>query len=394
MSVDPRQILLSFGERVARAVAEELHGETIDSVFVAGSVARDEVAAFAGPEGVEIYSDLDLFVVLQDARDAEGARRRARRAAAGVPRVGDGFRIVPEPGVGVFSEEDFLSQKPRPGTVEIAEFHVVLCGNAETPKKAARFIASQIDVTEALYLVENRLCELAGLEERLEEDPSDTIRRYLRYARSKSCLDAASAALIAAGRFHTARGERMRRIREEAPGNGVSRYLPPSAAAAVERAHEDIAGLRATREPTVAYDPSSRGVVEGVLLEVWNRVARDASGLGTGDWERLVGWRAKRGRWIANARELWVLGRRMGVPRRRVIAGAARTGLLSPVDALRLSGVVEALLNRTGDTDDSVRDAGALQRGYVAILDGLTRTFGHGTGPVFRRARRLLRETA
>lgn len=393
MSSDPRQILLTFGDRVARVVVDELGGAAVESIFAAGSVARGEVAAFDGPEGIEIYSDIDLFVVVRDTPDLEGARRRARRAAGGVPREGDGFRIVPEPGIGVFSEEDLLSQKSRPGTVEIPEYHVMLYGNADVPKRTGDCIASKIDVSEALYLVENRLTELGELRDRLDEDRTDGFRRYLYYARSKSCLDAVSAALIAEGRFHPSRTERMRRLRDEPPDGGVSCYFPPGAKESVDRCYDRLTNLQTTMKRLREDDPSLENEVEAVLLGVWKRVAGSACALDTDEWIGLVDWRCRRGRWVENAKELWVLARRVGIPRGRVAVSAAALARFSAVDALRLSGAVEALLGGRKTLGLGPGDARAVEKGYMAGLDRLTRAFGYATGPVFRRARRLFRET-
>jgi hypothetical protein len=393
MSVDPRHILLSFADRIAHAVVEELKDEAVGSIFAAGSAARGEVAAFVAGAGIEIYSDVDVFVVVASPRDLEAIRRRARRAASGVPRDGGGWSIIPEPGIGVFSEEDFLRQKTRPGTVEIADAHVVLHGNGETPKRARKFAASDIPVSEALYLIENRLTELAGISDGLEEDPSDGTRRYLVYAVLKSCLDAASAVLIAAGRFHAARGERMRIFRDAALESERSRLLPEGSVACIERCHAALSDLQKTLEHMSGDEPDLGDSVESMLLGAWKRIAARAGAPATEDWEELIGWRCKRGRWVGNSRELGVLAGRRGVSRLGVLLRRPALCRFSPVDALRLSGAVETLLRHAkSGADRGAYDAGAVERRYVSFLDGLTRAFGHTAGPVFRRGRRLFME--
>ncbi len=386
--------MFSFADGIVRCILERLGSETVESIFVSGSAARGDVAAFSGPDGVEIYSDLDLFVVVRDPRGLEETRRRARRAAADVSREGEGYRIFPEPDVGVFSEDDLLSQKPRPGTVEIAGSHVVLHGNHKTPIRTGRFSASAIDASEGLYLIENRLAEVSGLSDRIDKERSDGCRRYLFYVLSKSCLDAVTAMLIALGRFHPSREERMKRFREARSRGECSRFLAEGSVSHIERCYGSLNDLQMTLE-SGDVTPGFRSEVESVLLGAWMGIAKHASSLGTEEWSELLDWRCKRGRWLGNSRELWVLAGRMGGSRAGVLFRCRTLARFSPVDALRLSGMVEVLLRRRDrDTADGAPRMDAIEKGYVAAIDGLTRAFGYGTGPVFQRARRLFGEAA
>lgn len=395
MSDAPRQILFSFADRVVGAVLDGLKGETVESIFVSGGAGRGDIAGFEGPEGIEVYSDLDVYVVVREPRDLDAIRRVARRAAARVPREGEGYRIFPEPDVGVYTEDDFLRQKTRPGTVEIAGSHVVLYGNEKTPLQADRFVTGAIEPSEGLYLVENRLAEIAGLVDRLEHDRSDGFGRYVSYVRLKSGVDAVSAVLISFGRFHPSRDERITRFREAFSRDEWSGFLREVWVSRIEQCYADLKTLQNTFEKDRGSSPGPGGEVETMLLGVWRGMATRTSPRRNEDWAGLLDWRCKRGRWLANARELSALARRMGVPRARVFARSATLARFSPVDALRLSGTVEALLRRgDGERADGPLRVNAIEKGYVAVIDGLTRAFGHGSGPVFRRARRLFEETA
>jgi predicted nucleotidyltransferase len=394
MSDDPQGVLLSYADQVVREVRHSLEDENIESIFMAGSAARGQVAGFVGPGGTEVYSDLDLYVILRRPKDLESARRRARQAAAGLPRAGEGYRIYPEPDVGVFSEEDFITQKTRPGMVEIAASHVVLHGSAEAPRRAERFVASRIDPSEGLYLLENRLIEIAALGDRLERDASEGLRRYATYVRSKSCLDAVSAALIVAGRYHALREERMSRFDTEVVRGEWAFLIAEGTAARVRRSLTHIEALQGALEESALPPAESRDAVESVLLDVWRSAAARMSPRGIGDWHSLVEWRCKKGRWLANARELSVLARRMGASRAGLLGGIGTLARLSPVDALRVSGVVEAMLRRErGNHAEGPERTGDMERGYLPFVEALTRVLGHAAGPVLTRARRLFEET-
>lgn len=388
MSGDPQGVLFSYADGVVREILRSLRGERILSIFVSGSAARGEVAGFSGPSGIEVYSDLDLFVILDRPKDLESARRRARAAGAAVPRTGEGYAVFPEPDIGVFSEEDFLGQKERPGTVEIAASHVVLHGSQEMPRRAERFLPARIHPCEALYLLENRLIEMAGLSERLRGNVSVGLRRYAFYVHSKSCLDAVSAVLIVAGRYDPVRAERMKRFDEEVAAGGWN--LPEAAAAQIRRCLANVESLQGG-ELKDAETPDRRDAVEEVLAGVWRTAARRLSGGAADDAWDLVGWRCQRGRRFANGRELSLLARRLKVGRTGLIGRAAALTRFSPADALRLSGLVGAMLRRQptdGAGDDSA------PREYLDYIDALTRSFGRAEGPPLDRARRLFQEAA
>jgi hypothetical protein len=394
MTDDPRNILLAYASRVSEAVVDLLGRDSIECVFASGGAARDEVASFRGPSGIEIYSDIDLFFIVRDGTDLDRARSDARRAAAKVPRRGDGFAVFPEPDVGVFTRSDFLEQKTRPGTVEIAESHVVLHGSADAPALARKFAASAIEPEEALYLVENRLVEIG----RLSGPPAAALeavrRRYARYAALKSCLDAGSSVLIVLGRFHPLRDERMRRLRDARSTPEGRGLLPENAWNSLESAYGALRNLQDTLGGESPAAGEALLEAAGLLLDNWIRIANHISGMNSNDWNALFEWRCKAGRWAANARELSVLARRLGVPRLRVMARGARLARLSPVDVLRLSGAARALAearSRGGAPRSPLAEGSS--SGYLGVLDALTRAFGYGGADLFERAGRMFGDT-
>jgi hypothetical protein len=394
MTDDPRDILLSLAARISAAVLDRLGKDDVVTVFVSGGAARGEVAAFRGSSGVEIYSDLDLFVIIRHGADLERARSEARRAATEVPLVGDGFVVFPEPDIGVFTKEDFLSQKTRPGTVEIAGSHVALHGDAEIPALARKFRASEIEPAEALYLVENRLLEMCALADRLDKTAGDGFRRYARYVLLKSSFDAAASVLIALGRFHPSRAERVRRIQDAVSSGECFRLLPEDACGRVASWYGELSDLQGALEKSGPPDRPAFEEAARILLENWRRTASYISGLSTVDWNALFEWRCKARRWVGNARELSALARRRSVPRIRVLRRAGSLARLSPVDSLRLSGAARMLL-RYETTGGAPRASFApgMTDGYMDVVGGLTRAFGYSEGDVFERARRMFEDT-
>ena len=394
MTDDPRNFLLSYAARISKAVVERLGKENVEAAFLSGGVARGEVASFRVPSGAEIYSDLDLFFVLRPGADLDRERGRAREAAAGVPSGSEGYSVFAGPDIGVFTRADFLAQKARPGTVEIAGSHVVLYGSDEIPAMARKFAPADIEPEEGLYLVENRLLELCALARRLEESPSDGVRRYARYVLWKSAFDAGSSVLIVLGRFHPSRAERMRRLEDAHSAGECSRLLPDEDCSRLAHWYGELLDLQGALERNPLPGRDAIGEAARVLLENWRRTASYLSGLPAAEWNALFEWRCKAGRWLGNVRELSIIARRRSLSRIRVLAGAGRLARLSPLDALRLSGAAR-LLAEAGPIDAGSREPGGVRGpvGYIGVVDDLTRVFGYVSGDVYERARRMIEDT-
>jgi hypothetical protein len=393
MTDDPRDILFDFARRVVDAVIGRLGTETIESIFVSGGAARNEIASFRTAAGIEIYSDLDVFVMLREGADLGSARRAARCAASTLAREGRGFRIFPLADVGVFTESDFLSQKSRPGTVEIRESHTVLYGNMEMLLKAIGFVSTAIDADEGLYLIENRLSEIGIVRSEAREHSSEAYRRYLRYVLLKSCTDAATAVLIVTGQFHPVRGERWRRFRGARARGDLDGLLPTGSAELIDSSFDQLSRLQTVFESSREEGGALGRSEEEMLLGVWERIARRIAPRDPGNWAGLVDWRCKAGRWAANARELSALARRASISRMRLFLGSARLARLSPVASLRLWGLVTAFLEGEG-ISNAGRPRDLIELRFVPHLDRLTKAFRYTSGGVLDRARRMFEETS
>jgi predicted nucleotidyltransferase len=395
MNGDPHQILSSLADRIVNTVVDCLGDGEVLSIFVAGGFARGEIARFERPGFVEIYSDLDVYVILRRPQDLESARRRVAVRVAALPRETGTYRIFPEPDVGVYSEEDFLAQKTRPGTVEISDSHVVLHGSAETPREARRFAAAAIAPAEALYLIENRLAEMGELARLVGRGEPEGFERYVRYVILKSGIDAVAAALIGLGLFQSSRAARMEAFRAARSRGDLRGLFSEEAAALAEACYEGVVNLQRTLETNPSGPADLRRDVEAMLLGLWKASAVRLSPVESDDWSDLVEWRCKAGRWPGNVRELSALARRTSRSRFGVLRHSGGLGKLSPVDALRLSGTVEALLEQgEGEAAGTSLRREAIESGYLRVLDELTRAFGYESGPVFERARRMFQETA
>ncbi len=396
MSSNPDQILTAFAERIAGYALETLGRDDILSIFIAGSVARGQIAAFEDSGFTEIYSDIDMYIVVSDRVDLEASRRKIREFAAGVPREAHEFRIFPAPDVGVYSRALLDAQQVRPGTVEIKSAHRVLWGGEDIPGGCGRFSAAAIHPTEGLYLLENRLAEMAESGVGSIHDGDAGYRRYVHYTLLKSWQDLLSAALIVLGRYNESRTERMRMLGGAEWHENAGGLLTLDAVDAIHASHMSLSNLRSVIDSDANELAASQLAVESALLTGWRTMGERISGaVGRSGWAEIMEWRCRVGKWRSNTRELLRLGKRMSVPRGRLVLRLGRLARLSPVEALRLSGMAELLLSHgeQGGIEIEPRDRDELIKGYAAFLDELTGGFQVRQGSVFQRGRRLFRMT-
>ncbi len=394
MNSKANQILSNFAQQIVRTILDILGKDNIDSIFMAGSVPRNRVASSLQSDTLEIYSDLDIYVIIKDSIGLENARGRVRNALAEIARTGERFRIFPEPDIGVFSIEDFLAQKSRPGTVEIFPRYTLLFGNEETPKKAEIFEVARIDPTEAMYILENRLSEIRDLASQLELSGSAEIERYLRYTRLKACVDVATAILITLGRYSTEWSDRISDFRAILTGSEKDVFCPTGTDACFDECVASLEALYSGTEEPGAGPPEACDEAESILLEVWRMIAGRLGAGDTSSWANLIAWRCRKGRWKSNLREVLALAKRMSVSRIRLINRADRLSRYSPVESLRLWGAVEVLLEHDGENfaGANVR-VKKLESGYLSCLNELTRSFGYTEGALSERSRKMFKET-
>ncbi|UCG53481.1 MAG: hypothetical protein JSW58_07980 [Candidatus Latescibacterota bacterium] len=398
MISNPNQILSAFADNIVEYVLETVGERDVLSIFIAGSVAQDDIAFYDDSGMLEIYSDLDLFVVISERLDLESCRRRIKDYAASLPREFENCKIYAGPDVGVYSEKDLYSQQTRPGTVDISVSHRVIFGSEEIPKRTRRFVASAIDPSESLYLLENRLSEIAELTDRLGNEGSGGFDRYVHYALLKACFDLVAAVLIVVGEYAESRDERMRRFRTPIIQGRAGDLLPPGSIEVIGSSHSSLLNLQ-ERVSIEREELGTRlGVVESLLLRSWKRIYERDDLERPAAWHDVIERRCKRGKWSENLRELLVLGKRMSIPRPALVLRSARVARLSPIESLRLAGLVDILLRHDGDdVPNDVRVAGVqrgrLETGYLRVIDGLTRAFGLCDGSTLKRGRSLFKKT-
>ena len=192
-------------DALAQVILRAIGTDKVISIFAGGSLARNEIAAYSTDDGVEIYSDIDLYVVVVDNCDGAVVRGRIRDAVEEFDRTPavDGVTFAARSDVGVYKMADLQTLVPRPGTVCLRDARL-LHGKGDVLERAPGDVTA-IAPDEALYLIENRMTEMLALEER-----TDAVgKRYAAYHGVKLCLDVGAALLIAGGKFSCSPSERM-----------------------------------------------------------------------------------------------------------------------------------------------------------------------------------------
>ncbi len=369
--------------RVLSAVGEQ----NVRSVFVAGSVARDEMSYCIAEDVVEVYSDVDLYVVVGDEVDLEAVRRGAREAAAGVPLEAPGYRICSGPDVGVYTFADLAAQPARPGTAGLGRYHRAVFGDGELAGQASQRIGENIAPEEALYLLENRLGELAGMRSMEGEGPATEWRdRFRAFVLCKTGLDVASAGLIDRGRFHPLRRERLERFEALVDNPGGDPVWDAGEIAVVRDCRDRLAGLPSP-DWHAGLDAGAADAVVAAVLSQWKKIAAKTLGGHEDDWCDLVLRRCHTGDYIENFRQFRAMNARCGFKRRRGAAAGVHLSRYSAADALRMSALTDYLSRNV-----SMRpDIGRLIATLGPFLDRLTRGCGFTEGSLADRSFRMYR---
>src|SRR5262245_42285509 len=189
---------------LAREIVSRAPAGSIASIFAGGSLGRGEVWAAEIDGALEIYSDIDLYVVASSA-STERAIRNATHDVT-LPAMND-VRFLRRADIGVYTRDDLAAQPLRPGTAELDTNHLLLHGDAAIPKSLAGRSASAIPAGEALYLIENRLWEFAA----------GSAERLGRAQALKAQLDVYSAHAIVDGSFEASLAKRAEHFRAAAP---------------------------------------------------------------------------------------------------------------------------------------------------------------------------------
>jgi hypothetical protein len=353
-------------EAVARSLVSRLPRGAVVAVFAGGSLGRGEVWAAHVDGCLEIYSDVDLYVVVDGAEACEAARRAVQAAQAESIAPGDAvfLRAVE---VGVYTRSDLLAQPVRPGTVDLARHHLLLHGDASVLRELGSAMERPIDEREALYLLENRATELsyggAGDEARA--------RRLEAVAALKGRLDVAAAHLWADGRFSPRAEERESRFAARAPSSlSVEAVAAVSASFAAARRLEDyLRGADARAETALSLR---------LIAESWLPLAaRLLGGRPETPWA-LASRRCREGRRIANGREVVRLRHRAGWSMSTALRRGVVLSRFSPRTVLRMHALVVEWQRRHPDWG---REFSAHGR----YADQLSRALGFDRGPLDER---------
>jgi len=349
-------------------------------MFVGGSLAGDDIAWAPVGGVIEIYSDIDLYVVMSADADEEAVRAAAAvAAAAGALTPDAGVLMTRPPDVGVYAVEDLLDQPARPGTVALAERHIHLWGDRQIYNEMRARIGAAIDPAEALYLIENRLAELASL----AADEGGPARRLASTLRLKTYIDVAAAYAIASGRYDGSRGAVLRAVAALAQAGGV-----PEAHAS--RCEQAALYLRTLGDYLLGEgDREVETRAETTALEAWKRIAGERYGLPEEEWMEMLERRCHRGQHAGNFKQFVAMRRRMGRTRPRSMWEGMHLTMFAPVDALRVASLAEAA--RGGRAEGG---AVPVPGAYGAFVERLTGTCGFVDGSLGARARAMHRVVA
>lgn len=374
MSDPSIDILSRYIKQLLNAVLEAAGHDVVRCIFVGGSVAGGEVASRVGDGVVEYYSDVDLYVVVDDRADTDGLGSLCAAAAGDVPLRGEDYVFYRGPDIGVYTFEDLANQPARPGTVGFGRRHMLLYGEDGLPAQVAKRIGEKIDPAESFYLLEHRLLELSLLDPEASEDG------YVSYVACKTCLDAAAATLVADGIHTPDRTERVRKLF----ALGMDRDLGWSEEqlALVNRCETALGRMPERDWAQTVPAGDTLAAATTLALDVWKHIASRAGG----DWSSTLLRRCHKGEYLRNFRQFRALNSRRGFRRGSLLSGTS-LARCSPVDVLRMSALID-YLNRDRENQPEINGVMATVGPY---LDKLTRVCGFENGTLVERSTRMYR---
>lgn len=351
----------------ARGIAHQLIQRTpagsISSIFAGGSLGRGEVWAARIGGTLEVYSDIDLYVVARD----EVAAREIRAGAKGMASADDAVRNVRflrAPDIGVYTRSDLTAQPLRPGTVDLGEHHFMLHGDDGVARSLGSS-GAHINAEEALYLLENRALELCSA----PAPASGASVRLAMVQSLKARQDVYSAHAIVAGVFTPTLVERASAFMSNPPAT-----LSDAARADVTAAFDagrDLAAWLADRDA----QEERHAAIESVA-DAWRvlapRVLRADANVG-----ELVARRCRCGKRYTNARDVVRIRRKTGMSRWRAARLAPAFSRLAPAAALRLFALARVY--------EQIAGHDVMLSAHFRHVDRLTRAFGFTAGTLDAR---------
>jgi hypothetical protein len=353
---------------LARDVVERSPADSIACIFAGGSLGRGEVWAAEIDDTLEVYSDIDLYVVAAQDKVAP----ELRRVTQSLPAVAasGGVRFLRPADIGVYTRDDLAAQPLRPGTAELDTYHLMLYGDDAIARSLRGRGAAGIQAEEALYLLENRALELSA------PAPADGPLARLALAQSlKARLDVYSAHAIVDHSFAPMLSERAARFANRTP-----KALSADARNDVSRAFAALPVLGSWLRDHGAEDERKRALKS--LADAWRFLAPRVLGA-DGSAAELVARRCRSGERRANARDVMRIRRVAPVSTWHAALGALRFARLAPVAALRVDAMARALAGEPGPENE--------MNSHLMYVDRLTEYFGFtGGGTRDERVRRMV----
>ncbi len=369
--------MVSHANAIADRVVSAAGPDSIRTIFAGGSLARGVVASVGTASGLEFYSDIDLYVVVTEEASPERVREQVASAMDETPAP-PSVRFMRSHDAGVYTLSELVSQPQRPGTESLATSHLLLYGDASVFDAIAAHGRPPMAPAEGLYLIENRVTELA----RLVSGDGDDARRLLRFYRLKTVIDVAGACLVAAGAYRagtTACVKRFVTLTGDLAGDDAEQRL-------VSRAGDALANLSAAVEadsPEVTPDSVVR-----FAIDTWHRIARTVYDRDANRAGRLIHKRCHIGDYTHNFRQFVAMQRRIGASRASAAWSGVHLTRFAPLDSLRVASLIECILLQP-DVTPATREALASVGGF---LDKLTAMCGYDSGTAGERARAMFQE--
>lgn len=371
--------LRRYAEGLAARIVALAGGDAVTTVFAGGSLAEDSVAWFEGDD-LEILSDVDLYVVASDGREADV--RRAAAVAVEDVAVEPGVRLLRPCDIGVVTLANLLAEPARPGTLNLPDQHLLLYGDGSVLAAMGAAMGAEIDPAEGLYLIENRLVELPADESAAADEAS---RRLQRYQLGKTVLDVVTAFLVSAREYRARLEDRMAALERLAGEEALPASWDDELVAVAARGRADLAGF--LRDP--AGEPTERRV-RRFAVDTWEAIAgrlygeHESRGLAG-----LILRRCKLGEYRRNFREFLALSSRWGGARSRRAWTAVHLSRYSPVTSLRAGALVAQVLAR----DDLDAVGRRSLEGLRSYLERLTEVCGFADGDLGARVRAAYKST-
>jgi hypothetical protein len=381
-------IIVSFIQGLVDTVLSAVGQDAVRSVFAGGSAAVGDLSYCEVDGRLEIFSDVDLYVVLKDGVDPDEARASAREATAQYPLAGEDFVFFRGPDVGVYTFEDLMAQPARPGTVDLADHYSMLYGDASIPVDTANFISREIDPAEGLYLIENRLMELAEykriLRDAADRDAADRLTAFLC---CKTGMDAVSSALIAIGRYDSSRVNRTKAFEASIAGGELAQWFDDEQLSFIEKCR--CARERQPRHvdrPVESLEQMEAAAV-ALALNTWKHVAERHFPGSRGDWRTMILKRCRLGEYISNFRQFMVVSRRCGVKRAGSVKAGIHVARYRPLEMLRLYALIKYLC----DNEETRSHGREIKQQIEPAIDKLTRICGFRLGTLAERTCEMYR---